>query len=250
MKTLPVIQHPPVNNFEVTNSMHLTGNPYIFRESVSAPEVLKYTFSTWMKTDSSLPLSSQYKVLFGSYYVRSFYVRHEAMYYKPDNGEFRYLDQSPNKAADVIFNAGPMNEDSWFHFCFRWDYATLSLIVEINGVVSGIFEVYPMYHAAESYMGGHPDINATVTAYIGRLVTSAESPAISCYVADTHLVIGELYDSSYFRDENNKPKAFTEDHGLNGAYLTYKDANNLGKNEVGEDWTSVYDPQQSTDIPS
>ena len=225
--------------YQLVNSLKLDGTDHIDRTMTAEGNVRKCTISFWAKTDEpTAPFAL--RTLFMAT-ISGNGSNTERFGYVPSLEEFWFRGRvgAVNKVR-YEFSSTVNDASGWVHYTLRKDADTLSLILEINGVVAGFFE---------------DDAFVDYDGYIGKngAVHSLGSDVFDFNfrggIADLHYIDGETYDSSYFVDGSGAPKAFTESHGVNGSHFLFEDALNLGKNEVGTDWTEVNSPSQSTDIP-
>lgn len=226
--------------YELVNSLKLTGTESIERLMTAEGDVRTFTVSFWVKTDEPTPPLAIKTIFSASFNASGSF--EERFSYIPSLEEFWFRGRVSAIDKVQYKYTGNINDASgWTHFTLRKDTDALSLILEINGVVAGFFEE-DAFVDYDGYIGGNGNLHS-----LGSDVFNFNFRG---WIADFHYIDGETYDSSYFIDGGGAPKAFTESHGVNGSHFLFEDALNLGKNEVGSDWTEVNSPSQSTDVPS
>lgn len=236
MRILPVIQHPS-GGYEINNSMQLDLNDYLTITPLTSGAHRKWTFSTWIKVETTANNFNGMLSASGASPPND----SENVFHLQTNGETRMFAFSGGvQVINTSYQETFDETDGWTHFCAQRDTDALTVTVEINGVVSGKIDL-------STFVDNDGEIGSTSEHQLGH--SDFGIFPLKGFLADTHLIINENYDSSYFINGDLTPKAFTESHGLNGAHFIYEDALNLGKNEVGDDWTEVNTPTQSTDVP-
>lgn len=229
----------PSAGYTIKNSMALTGTEYIEKVNTVAANAGDLTFATWIKINSG-GISA-----FGAIYSAGTSSGNDEGFFYARNADelwaYNILGGIVQLFHEYIANLD--DTDGWVHICVQKNTSAQAFTVELNSVALGR-TVVTAFLDHQGFMG------QDCPHRIGQSVNVGVNEPLYAKLADTHIVLGALYDSSYFIDGSLNPIAFTESHGTNGAHFVYENASNLGENSVGDNWTDVNSPAQSTDIPS
>ena len=217
----------PAYEIEQSLRFDMSGTPTLTRTAGTATDGKKCTFSFWIKkceTEGGVDPAARFAEAYsgtGNQFHMQFGNGSSADIFAISPGE-NPLTQGIRE-SDATFR----DPSAWYHFMWRWDS------------VNGISKIYANGVELSSSITTAPTTNSvTSVTKSGTTLTfgKANSNAVEMYVAELHLIDGQIKDTTDFGefDESGvwRPIEYTGTYGNNGAYLKFDPS---ATNGVGHD---------------
>ena len=195
---------------------------YLNRTPASAGNRKTWTWAGWVKRSGGTPSQTIFGARGGTSTTTSFVLQFGGSGYGADpNALVIGYASGAWKTTSQLFR----DYSAWYHIVVAFDSTNTTTSDRIKFYVNGA-QITSFARDSSPALNLDSAINSTVEHRIGSYA-SAATQYLNAYLADVHLIDGQVLDSTSFGEFDNnsvwQPKAYTGSYGTNGFHLPFSD---------------------------